>query len=269
MQISPIQNYKFNHINFQGNAPISANWRESYEPEQKNNNEQKGVPEWFRKIALFGLITLAVVNDPATKEYFKPTDVKQQEKILNEYFEDVSKMGMTVPAYHLNRLADVDKPVIKSQRNGNYNIELKLNNGKKIEFSVNTSEKNDSMLYGYFKSENGNLLKYKAVFNPKNPEEFEVFVRNKDNQKFTFGRTAKGQLYQVKNGKKVVLNKENVKRYQNELKAQEELDGLEFFTNKNDMWRKLNLILLFFLTLNEWGHDIQKRDKAKAKNNKK
>lgn len=267
MQISPIQNYNFKNINFRGSAPINANWRESYEPEQNNNKEQKGMPEWFRKGALFGLITLAIVNDPATKEYFKPEDVKQQEKILNEYFEDVTKMGYTVPAHHLNMLADVDKPVIKSQHSGNYNITLNLDNGKKVEFNVSIPNYDDKTLYGYFKPENSAIIRYKALFNPKNPEEFEVFVRNKDNQKYTFGRTAKGQLYQLKNGKKVVLNKENTKRYQAELKAQEKLDGLEFFTAKNDMWRKLNLIILFFFTLNELGHDLEKRDKLKEKEN--
>jgi len=269
MKISPIQNYKYKNINFKGSTPFNVNWRESYEPPKENKKNPQGMPEWFRKGVLFGLITLAIVNDPATKEYFKPEDVKQQEKFLNELFEDVSKMGKTLPAYHLNRLADVDKPVIKSNRNGNYNIELKLDNGKKIEFNVNTTEKNDSMLYGYFKSENGKLLKYKTFFNPKNPDEFAIHIRNKENKKYIFGRTPKGELYQIKNKKKVVLNRTHTKKYQEELERQKELDDLEFFTNKNDMWRKLNLILLFFLTINEWGHDLGRREeqKNKTKNN--
>lgn len=272
MKIYPIQNYGYKNLNFRGSTPANVSWRESYEPEQKNNNNdnnKKGLPEWVRKSTLFGLIALAIANDPWTQEYFKSESVKQEEATRNEYFQNVSKMGYTIPAHHLNMLADVDKPVIKSKRNGNYNIVLNLDNNKKVEFYVNTSENGENTLYGYLKPENSHILRYKAVFNPQNPEEFEVFVRNKENQKFVFGRTAKGQLYQVKNGKKVVLNKENVKRYQNELKAQEELDGLEFFTTKNDMWRKLNLILLFLLTLNELGHDMEKRDREKEKYNKK
>ncbi len=269
MRITPIQNYGYNNIKFTGSAPVNMNWRENYEPssekDNKSNENKKGMPEWFRKGALFGLITLAVVNDPVTKEYFKPENVKQQERVLNEYFEDVSKLGYSVPAYHLNRLADVDKPVIKSRGRGDYNIELSLDKGKKIEFDIHTSEKNDDLLYGYFKSNDGTSLKYRAVFNPKNPDEFEIFIRSKDNQKYIFGRKPNGELYKLEKGKKVILNKENTKRYQDELKAQEELDGIEFFTTKNDMWRKLNIILLVLLTLNELGHDMQRRDEAKER----
>ncbi len=269
MKISPISNYGHKSINFRGSAPINADWRKSYEPgkPKDNNSNKNNLPEWLRKSVLFGLIALAVANDPSTQEYFKPERIKQQERTLNEYFEDVSKLGMTIPAHHLNRLADVDKPVIKSKGLGNYNIKLTLDNNKKIEFDVSTSQNSDNMLFGYFKSDN-TLLKYRAVFNPQNPEEFEIFVRNKENQKYIFGRKSNGELYKLEKGKKIVLNKENTKRYQDELKAQDELDNFEFFTTKNDMWRKLNLILLFLLTLNEWGHDIQKRDEAKEKNGK-
>ena len=265
MRITPIQNYGYS-IKFTGSAQINPNWRESYVPSGNNNdNTKKDLPEWIRKSVLFGLITLAIVNDPLTRQYLKPDDIKQQEKYLNEYFEDVKKLGYTVPAHHLNVLADVDKPIIKSARRGNYNLELTLDKGKKIEFDVNTIEKNDSLLYGYFKSQNGTLLKYKAVFNPENPEEFEVFIRNKENKKYIFGRKPNGLLYKVENGKKIVLNKQNAKIYQEELDNQKILDDFEFFSNKNDLWRKLNLILLFFLILNEFGHDLRKREKANKK----
>lgn len=265
MRICPIQNYNFN---FKGSAPVNVNWRESYEPQKNNSEPKQEIPEWLRKGALFTLIGLAVYNDPSTKEFLKADDIKQQEKLQQEYFEDVANRGISVSTYHLNRLGDVDKPIIKSIGMGIYNLELTLDNGKKIEFDVNTSEKNDNMLIGYFKSDNNALLKYKAVFNPQNPEEFEIFVRNKENQKFIFGRKPNGVLYQLKNGKKIILNKENVKKYQEEIKQAQGLEDFEFFSTKNDMWRKLNLILLFLLTLNELGHDMQKRDEAKEKSGK-
>lgn len=275
MRITPIQNYGYSNIKFTGSAPVNMNWRECCEPssekDNNNNDNRKDMPEWFRKGALFGLITFAVVNDPATKEFLKPENIKQQERILNEYFEDVSKLGYSVPAYHLNRIAEIDKPIIKSKGLGNYNMELTLDKDKKIEFDIHISGKNDNLLYGYFKSNDGKILKYKALFNPKNPNEFEILVRDKDNKKYVFGRKPSGELYKLENGKRVVLNNKNAKAYQDRLNAQKSLDNLEFFTNKNDMWRKLNLILLFFLTINEWGHDIQRRDEAKEreKQNKK
>ena len=269
MRICPIQNYSYS-LNFKSSAPVNVNWRENYEPDNKENKPQRQdkCPEWLRKGVLFSLIGLAIYNDPSTKEFLKPDYIKQQEKLQQEYFEDVANRGMSVSTYHLNRLGDVDKPIIKSRRMGNYNLELNLDNGKKIEFDINISEKNDNMLVGYFKSDNNTSLKYKAVFNPHNPEEFEIFVRNKENQKFIFGRKLNGELYILENGKKVVLYKENSTKYQNELKAQEELDEFEFFTTKNDIWRKLNLILLFFLTLNELGHDIKKREERKNQEKK-
>ena len=267
MRICSIQNY---NLNFKSSAPVNVNWRESYAPDNSENKPQKQneYPEWLRKGALFTLIGLAVYNDPSTKEFLKADNIKQQEKLQQEYFEDVANRGISVSTYHLNRLGDVDRPIIKSIGMGNYNLELTLDNGKKIEFDVNTYEKNDNMLVGYFKSGKNTSLKYKAVFNPQNPEEFEIFVRNKENQKFIFGRKPNGELYQLKNGKKIILNKENVKKYQAEIRQAEELEDFEFFSTKNDMWRKLNLILLFLLTLNEWGHDMQKRDEAKEKNGK-
>lgn len=266
MKISPITSYGYKNINFKGSAPINVNWRESYDPhEKRNDNNPKGMPEWLRKSALFGLITFAVVNDPATKEFLKPESIKQQEKVLNEYFEDISKQGYSVSAYHLNRLADIDKPIIKSNRAGNYTLKMFLDDGKKVEIDVFPSETCSDILYGYFKINDGTSFKYKAVFNPENPEEFEVFVRNKENKKYIFGRTSNGELYRLENGKKIVLNKEHFNKYQEELKAQKELDRFEFFTTKNDMWRKLNLILLFFLTVNEWGHDVQRRKEKKNK----
>ena len=266
MKISPITSYGYKNINFKGSAPINVNWRESYDPhEKRNDNNPKGMPEWLRKSALFGLITFAVVNDPATKEFLKPESIKRQEKVLNEYFEDVSKQGYSVPAYHLNRIADVDKPALKQNRIENYTLRISLDDDKKIEFSVNPSEIKSNIMHGYFKINDGTSFKYKAVFNPENPEEFEVFVRNKENKKYIFGRTSNGELYRLENGKKIVLNKEHFNKYQEELKAQKELDRFEFFTTKNDMWRKLNLILLFFLTVNEWGHDVQRREEKKNK----
>ena len=90
-----------------------------------------------------------------------------------------------------------------------------------------------------------------------------MHTRNKNNKQFIIGRKPNGELYRLTGKKKIVLNKENTKRYQKELKELEELEDIEFFSNENDLWRKLSLILLFLLTLNEWGHDLEKKEKNK------
>lgn len=269
MRIYSIQNY--NNLRFTaGNPNISANWRISYEPQNEDKPQnQSRIPEWVRKSVLFGLIGLAVANDPATKEFFKPESIKQQEIVQKKYFNDVAKIGNTTTSYHLNRLADVDKPIIKSNSiPGNYSITLNLDNHQKIDLSIDIPVKEENVLSGSFKFDNKRRTSFKAFFNPKNKEEFIVELRNTNPEKYIFGRNENGELYQKINNKKVILNKENVQRYQDELQELQESENFEFFTNKNDLWRKLNLILLFLLTLNEWGHDLQKRDEEKIRNEK-
>lgn len=264
MRICSIQNY--NNLKFTAvNSNISADWRFKYDPPKENKPQnQNKIPEWARKSILFGLIGLAVANDPATKDFFKPESIKQQESYQKKYFDDVAKMGNTSASYHLNRLADIDKPIIKPNSiTGNYSIKFNLDNGKKIDFSINIPTKEENVLIGSFKFNDKRRISFKAFFNPNNSEEFIVEIRNANKEKYIFGRTAKGELYQKINNKKVILNKENAHRYQNELQELQELENWKFFTNKNDLWRKLNLILLFLLTLNEWGHDLQKRDEEK------
>ena len=260
MRISNIQNY--NSIYFSAMAPTAnRGWRTYSEPPKDNEPKESKIPEWFRKSALFSLITLAVINDPATKKFFEG-NINQQDVYRNEYFEDVSKFNIPAVKYQLNRLGDVDKPIIKSNNLKNYVLELELDNGKKVEFNVDLNSPNDSILHGYFKTtDNSIMLKYKAIFSSKNQDEFKIIIRNKKNQNYIYGRTPKGELYQQIGNKKVIINKENAEKYQNELKQLKDYGNFEFFTNKNDIWRKLNLILLFLLTVNEWGHDLERKEK--------
>lgn len=264
MKTCPIQNFKYNNLTFKSSASINAGINNRYEPKENKGSNNK-IPEWARKSALFGLIALSIANDPKTIEYFKPDEIKQNEKVQKEYFNDVSKLGMTPMAYHLNRLADVDKVIIKSKYHDNYYLELPFDNGKKIDFDINISNQNDNILYGYFKSDGGKSLKFKAIFDEDNSEEFKISIRNKDNTQYIFGRKPTGELYRVEGNKKIILNKKNVQDYKDKLKKIEELDNWEFFTNKNDLWRKLNLILLILLTFNEYRHDVEKREEHKNK----
>lgn len=266
MRIYPIQNYTYNHLRFGGAAPINVSYMPNQEhgTDNKPNKEYK-LPEWVRKSTLFGLIGLAVINDPVTSEFFKSETEKMREKCEKEYFQDVSNLKTTSAVHHLNMLADVDKPTLKSYGNGQYHISLNLDNNKKINFRVNLSYEHENILQGIFKVEHQPALMYKAIFDDKNPEEFTIEVRNYKQDKYIFGRKANGELYRLEGNKKIILNHENVKKYQQELKTNEELNDWEFFTNKNNMWRKLNLILLFLLTLNEWGHDLEKKDKERNK----
>ena len=252
MRITPIQNYKYNNLKFTSCTPADVNWRECYDPKNNtDNNNKKQIPEWLRKSVLFGLVTLTIANDPLTQEYLCAEREKQQEKVLNEYFKDVSKLEYPA-SHHLNQLADVDKPVIIKHYNDYYRLKFNLDDNQEIILDVKISQNNQNKINGGFRLNNHRFMFFEAVFNPKNPDECEIKIRNSENKKIIIGRKENGEIYKLEKGKKIILNKENAKRYQDEIKIHEIANNLEFL-------RKINLILLLFLTLKEWEHDLKIR----------
>lgn len=274
MKIHSIQNYSYTKPSFTGATVPHYHINRN---NNDNNNKKSGgeFPEWARKGALAILVILAVKNDPAVHNFFKSADEELSEKTRNEFFEDVARLGKNdelYPAtYHLNRFADVDNAEIKSHGRDSYNLDITLDKGK-INTTVNVSPYSNNSLFGTYKDENGSTVRYKAVFSTKNPEQFEIQMRSKNNDKYIFGRTPEGEFYRIDGNKKVILNKKNVEKYQKSIENLpdfEDMDNFEFFTNKNDMWRKLNLILLSFLLFAEMMHDnAKRREKENEKENK-
>ena len=267
MKIQSVHNYQYNH-KFTG-ATVPHYHIKNTQNNDNEPSENKPLPEWARKGMLALLVFFAVKNDPAVQNLMT-SDVSQREiKSRNEYFEDVRKLGSTdkmYPAvYHLNRLADVDNIEIQSKGRETYNLKLNLDNIN-ADILVTLSSIADNTLSGAIKIKNGKTSRFNAVFSDKNPDEFELQIRNPNNEKITLGRTPKGEFYQIKGKKKVILNKKNVENYQKiteNLPNFEEKQGLKFFTNENDMLRKLNLIILTFLLFAEMAHDNAKRKNKK------
>ncbi len=264
MKIQRIQNFTYN-THFNGAATPNYHINDISGNNSENKTPDNQIPEWARKGMLALLIFFAVKNDPSVQNLMKPESIKREEKARTEYFEDVHKLGnenKIYPAvYHLNRLADVDNIGIKSNGRETYTLNLKLDSIN-ADILITLSSVADNTLSGTIKIKNGENARFKAIFSDKKPDEFELQIRNPNNEKFTLGRTAKGEFYQVKNNKKVVLNKKNVEKYQKSLENipnYEDMENISFFTTKNDMWRKLNLILLSFLLLAEMNHDNNKR----------
>lgn len=263
MRISPLQNYSYNNIKFCATTPMNVDLHRQYEPQENQPKNEYKIPEWVRKSTLFGLIAIALANDPVTKNYFKSEEDKYNENLRKEYFENVSKSGLTSATHHLNQLADIDLPTIKSNNHNNYHLKLKLDNDD-IDFSIYIPDASKNELNGIFKLNNKRAMGYKAIFNEKNPNEFEVYIRDKKNQKYVFGRTEKGQLYRLIGNKRIFLNNKNVQKYQEKL---EDIEKKEFFSTENPTWRNIYFLLLFLLTLNEWGHDLERKE-AQANKNK-
>lgn len=270
MKIDAIKNYKTYNANFKSNTTIPPEDNQRYhvqlDNDNRNDNEpKKPMPDWLRKTILGGLVLWAVQSQPIVQEFLKSDELKQAEKDKNEYFESTikyDKKSEPSPAmYHLNRLADVDNPKIKTLRNDIYKLEIPIDSGKTIKIQLELNGENKDVITGYLSTNKSKHTKFYAKFSSENPEEFTVAFRNKNNDKYVFGRNPNGELYQIKGNKKVILNSENTKKYQEYLEGLELLDKYEFFTNRNDLWRKLNLILLIYLLLNEMAYDHMKRKK--------
>lgn len=267
MKIQAIQNYQYNNFKFTG-ATVPHYQINRSQNNNDNNNNKGQIPEWARKGVLAVLVFFAFKNDPAVQNLMKSADTEREEKTRTEFFEDVSKLSekenLAPATYHLNRFADVDNIGIKSKGRENYNLEINLDSIKTNTFLTILPIDNNS-ISGSFRN-NGEHIRYRAIFSKDNPDEFTVILRNKNNDKYTFGRTPRGEFYRLDGKKKVILNKKNVEKYQKSIENIpnfEDMQDIKFFTNENDMWRKLNIILLVFLLFAEMSHDNARRKQNK------
>ena len=264
MKIQAIQNYKYN--NFTGATVPHYRINHSYNTENEQD-PHNSIPEWVRKGMLAILVIFAVKNDPAVQNLTKSQDETREEKIRTEFLEQVKNLGKgneLAPAmYHLNRLVDVDNIGISPKGRESYTLNINFDK-EKLSTTITLSPLSNNYIAGTFKSESGETIRYKAIFSNNNPDIFKVQIRNPNQDEYTFGRTSKGELYRLDGNKKVILNKKNVEEYQKiieNIPDFETLQNFEFFTDKNDMWRKLNLIILTLLLINEIKHDNAKRKK--------
>ena len=196
----------------------------------------------------------------------KSTEEEQALKTRTEDVASLKENNQLYPAiYHLNRFADVDNIGIKSHGRNTYSLDLALDK-EKINTIITISPYSNNHLFGTFKNKDGSNIRYKAIFSTENPNQFEIHMRNPNNDKYVFGRSPNGEFYRIDGNKRVILNKKNVERYRKSLENipnYDDMENISFFTNKNDMWRKLNLILLSFLIFLEMSHDNAKRRNKK------
>lgn len=226
-----------------------------------NQNDNKPLPEWARKSMLAALVFFAVKNDPAVQNYLHPYEPTQEELDKTEFVHDYGKLikdkGVSTAFYHLNQLTDIEQPKVKALGKNTYSLEFELDKQKVI-MEMTLDKNNKDTIRGRVKLGDRNFVNYAAVFPNDNKDEFKILIKDK-NTKYVFGRDYFGDLYQVRDGKKVQLNKKNVQRYEEYQEELETLDKFRFFTNQNDFWRKANLVLLIFLIFNEMVHDHVKR----------
>lgn len=276
MKIYPIQNYTskntYNQPSFR--AAVYLHQPKRNNNYQDDNNKKDKLPDWARKMAIGTLVVFAVQSDPNVKKIFNQEDIAVEEPDKTEFVEDLQKYNKTDSVssafYQLGQLYDVETPKIQKLSKNKYQLDFDLDN-QKISLDMNINENKKDTIIGEIRTENGENFKYKAIFPDDAIEQFKILLFDKDTHKqLILGRDYEGDLYKITNGKKVVLNSKNVERYQKQIDGEENDFGvLNFFTDKNPMWRKLNYLLLAYLVLNEMCYDRIKRNKEEEENNNK
>lgn len=273
MTIQPINYIQYsNKINFHGLKQKELSFPKNYiSPEDngnQNNDSKKPLPEWARKGMLFTVVFFAFKNDPYVQNLFRSSEISQEQKDRTEFFESVQKMrkekGKSASFYHLNKLFDIEHPKIKVIGKNSYSLDFNLDN-QTITLKMHLDENNKDTINGSIKIGQKDYVKYKAIFSADNKDEFKVLLKDKENKKYIFGRDYYGEFYKINGNKKETLNNKNVEEHKQYLEMLDNLDDMKFFTNQNDMWRKLNILLIIYLLYQESKHDKMRR-KNKQKN---
>ncbi len=279
MKIYPIQNYTTKNTSSKPTfrASISLNQppiRNNYNNDDNDNGKKEKLPDWARKMAIGSLVVFAIQSDPNVKKLFNKENIVEEEPDKTEFVEDLQKYNkedsVSSAFYQLGQLYDIETPNIQKLAKNKYQLDFNLDN-QKISLDMNIDQNKKDTITGEIRTESGEDFKYKAIFPDSATEQFKILLADKNTHKqLILGRDYEGNLYKITNGKKVALNSKNVERYQKRLQdAEEDWGALNFFTDKNPLWRKLNYLLLTYLVLNEMCYDRIKRKKEDEENNNK
>ncbi len=267
MRIYSLANYNLNNkIAFKASNPNKTNRTSE---NKRDENQNKPLPDWARRAMLFTVLFFAFKNDPTVQRIINPYEPTQEDIDRTEFYEDTRKMikkgkgEISSAFYQLDWLTTIEEPKVKALGKNSYALEFNLDK-QKVNMEMTLDKNNKDTISGRVKLDNRDFVNYKAVFSPDNKDEFKILVKDK-NAKYIFGRDSFGELYQVRNNKKVYLNKQNVQRYEEYQEMLDDLDKFSFFTNANPFWRKANYILLMLLVYMEMQHE---RAKQRARQNK-
>jgi len=266
---TPFPRINNSRISF-GSSTKSPSAPDDNRPELDNKtNSNKPLPEWARKSMLGVLIFFAFKNDPNVQNLLHPYEPSQEDLDKIEFFDNIQTIrkdkGKSSAFYQINNLSDIEVPKIKSLGNNAYSLEFELDSHK-INMEMLLDKNNKDTITGRIKLGEQDFLNYKAIFSPDDIHNFKVIIKDKNDKKYLLGRDSSGELYQIRGGKKFILNSKNVQRYEEHKQRLEELEKFRFFTNENDFWRKANLVILIYLVFMEMLHDRARR-KMKEKDN--
>jgi len=271
MKIYPLQTYKYNNFSFRSSAsaPTQQNRETPDIPEFKPRSTSQ---EWLNRGLIALCVGFCVNNELGRSGFWIPEDIKRQEKLKTEYFEDVAKIENSAARGHLYRFGDIENPEIVSANKIFYKFKFKLDNEKEIDLKLDLNSMDGNVIRGFLGKNRQTGTSFKAYFDENNPEKFKIVFRSPDKKSVIMGRKSDGSLYKIENGKKIILNSKNVKKYEQYLKDVDANNDLSFFSNKNDLWRKLQIIFTMILLLNEMAYESLKKSyfeqKQKEEENK-
>ena len=267
MRIYSLPNYKTNNrIAFRAS---NHNSNSQFPERRRDDNVNKPLPDWARKTMLFTLLFFTLKNSPTVQKLINPYEPTQEDLDRKEYYEDTRKMikghgEVSSAFYQLDWLNTVEDPKVKALGENSYALEFKLDK-QKVNMEMSLDKNNKDTISGRVKLDDRPFVNYKAVFSPDNKDEFKILIKDK-NAKCILGRNGFGELYQVRNGKRVILNNKNVEAYREYQEMMDDLDKFSFFTDKNPFWRKANYILLMLLVYLEMQHEKAKHRARQNKN---
>lgn len=256
MRIQKINNYSYSY------KPLVFSGKK-VNNEQKSDENNKPLPEWARKSMLFTLVFFAFKNDPVVHRLMASDELSQEEKDKIEFVQDFQNVrkdkGMSPAFYQLNQLNTLEQPKVKALGNNSYSLDFELDDSK-ITLEMRLDKNQKDTIRGKIKVNNGEFAKYKAVFPSDSKEKFRIIMQDENKDTIVLERQYFGKLYQIKDGKRILLNEKNIERYEEYNERMEELDKWRPF---NSICRKANILLLIFLLYKEMKHDQARAEKKR------
>lgn len=264
MRIARINNYNYKPVMFRAEKR-----QDLPQNKQPDKNRQKPLPDWARRTMLFSLIFLAFKNDPGVQRLLSSDELTQEEKDQIAFCQDFQNVrkekGVSNAFYQLNQFYNLESPKVKALGNNSYAVDFELDD-KNVSLEMRLDKNQKDTIRGRIKVNDGGFVKYKAVFPSDKKEKFKIIMQNEKKDTVVLEREYFGKLYLVQGKNKKLINSKNIQKYEEYQEQLEELDKWSFFTNKNDFWRKANLILLMFLCYREMQYEkrrAQERQKDK------
>ena len=277
MKITPLMPSLHRNQSFKSSAggTINPHYRPRYENtgnENENPHPSHGCLRSLGNGLYWGLVLNTIILTPIAKHNL---DKAWQEKMAYEntinkdYYELSDKLhkkeGISNAYFNVNKLHDVDDAMIIKTSPTDYIASFNLDN-KSVNMHMNISEENKDSLSGVMtikeKHDNDSVMwvnDYSIKFSTEKVGDFILKLKSRaeDADEKTLTMTRQGNsLYLIENGKKTLLNGENLAKYEEkQLQEEEEREMYESSCRTN----RITIFVLALLTLIKMRNEQNRR----------